>query len=100
MSENDGKFSRNKEEKIERMSGGYNTGYGTQDEGVNGFTDNDPWSANATMEITGGFRSSVRIPMKNSMGFKKSAARTKSVTNMHNRYGNDSKIKLDHTSFI
>ena len=102
MSENGGRrASRNPEERIfDRVSGGHMTGYGTQDENINTFTEFEPVSAHATMENTQGFRSSGRIPIKGSMGLKNKGARTKSVTNMHNRYGNDSKMKLDHTSFI
>jgi hypothetical protein len=77
---------------------GYQTGYTSQEEQLN-TSETEPWSANATMEMTGGFRNSMRIPVKKSMALRKSNARTRSV-NMHNRYANDSKIKLDHTSFI
>ena len=99
MSENGGRrASRNPEERFDRASGGNITGYVTQDEGFHGLTDLDPLgSANATLENTMGFRSSGRIPIKASL--RKSGARTKSVTNMQ-RYGNESKLKLDHTSFI
>ena len=98
MSENGGRHaSRNPEERFDRASiGGNMTGYVTQDEAQN-FTEFEPGSANATLENTMGFRSSGRIPIKNSL--KKSGARTKSVTNMQ-RYGNESKLRLDHTSFI
>jgi hypothetical protein len=100
MSENGGRrASRNPEERIDRASVGNYTGYGTQDEGHNVFTDIEHGSANATMENTMGFRSTGRIPLKGSM-VKRSGARTKSMTNMHKRYANDSKLKLDHTSFI
>jgi hypothetical protein len=61
-----------------------------------GFNDIEPTSVNATME----YRNSQRIPTKYSMAVKKSTARTKSVINMGNRYANESKMKLDHTSFI
>ena len=99
MSENGGRqASRNPEERFDRGSiGGNMTGYVTQDEGINAFNEFEPGSANATLENTMGFRSTGRIPLKNSL--KKSGARTKSVTNMQ-RYGNESKLKLDHTSFI
>ena len=49
---------------------------------------------NATMEFS-------KIPVKKSAKVKKSVSRSqrKSVTHM-NVYRNDSKLKLDHTSFI
>ena len=83
------------------QSGGYQTGgYGTQDDGLNASDYEQLFSGNGTMEITGGYRSSAKIPKKKQKGLNKSKARNNSVTNMHNRYGNDSKMKLDHTSFI
>ena len=47
------------------MSGGLQTGgYGTQDDGLNASEYEYLFSGNGTMEINGGYRSSVKIPKK------------------------------------